>query len=156
MPEDTQQARPASEGQAAYSAPDVIPFLRYEDAPAAIDWLERAFGFKRHTVVEGDDDGIDHAELRFGSGMIMLGSTREASQWESNAIQKIPRQLGGAVTGGIYVVVDDPDAHHERAKAAGAEIVSELTDQEYGSRDYSARDPEGYLWHFGTYRPKGG
>jgi uncharacterized glyoxalase superfamily protein PhnB len=156
MPEETQPGRDASDAPATYQAPDVIPFMRYENAPAAIDWLERAFGFERHMVVEGHDNRIEHAELRFGSGMVMLGSTREASQWEGDAIQKIPRQLGGAVTGGIYVVVADPDAHHDHAKAAGAEIVAEPTDQDYGARDYSARDPEGYLWHFGTYRPTGG
>jgi uncharacterized glyoxalase superfamily protein PhnB len=157
MPQqESQHPQGAREGTDAYQAPDVIPFMRYEDAPAAIDWLERAFGFERHMVVEGNDNRIDHAELRFGSGMVMLGSTREGAQWEGDVIQKIPRQLGGAVTSGVYLIVDDPDAHHDHAKAAGAEIVTELSDQEYGSRDYSARDPEGYLWHFGTYRPAGG
>jgi uncharacterized glyoxalase superfamily protein PhnB len=131
-----------------WQAPDVIPTLCYGDAAAAIEWLERAFGFERHAVHEGDGGTIDHAELRLGSGMIMLGSAREKAEWPSKA----PHQLGGA-TGGTYVIVDDPDAHHERAKAAGAEIVMELTDQPYGSREYAARDLEGHLWSFGTYRP---
>jgi uncharacterized glyoxalase superfamily protein PhnB len=85
--------------------------------------------------------------MRLGNnGMIMLGSARE------NPYGMRPPD-GSGVTGAVYVIVDDPDAHHERAVAAGAEIVQELTDQDYGSRDYTARDPEGYIWHFGTYRP---
>jgi uncharacterized glyoxalase superfamily protein PhnB len=133
-----------------WHAPDVIPTMRYQDASAAIDWLERAFGFERHAVHQGEGGRIEHAELRFGSGMIMLGSARESEEWPS----RTPGELGGA-TGGTYVIVEDPDAHYRRAKDAGAEIVMELTDQDYGSRDYSARDLEGYLWSFGTYRPTG-
>jgi uncharacterized glyoxalase superfamily protein PhnB len=122
---------------------DVYPSLRYRDAAAAIDWLERAFGFERHQVHEGPDGTVAHAELRWGDGMIMLGSERGGEDpYGSHAGQSW-----------LYVVVEDADAHFERAKAAGAEIVRELTDQDYGSRDYSARDPEGNLWSFGTYQP---
>ena len=131
----------------SYRAPDAIPTFYYQDAHAAIDFLERAFGFERHAVHESDGV-VNHAELRVGSsGMIML-STRRENPYGLSA----PREVGG-LTGSVYVVVEDPDAHHERAVAAGAQIVQELTDQDYGSRDYSARDPEGYVWHFGTYRP---
>ena len=80
---------------------------------------------------------------------VMVGPTRDNDP--SGA--KTPRQLGGQTTGGFYVVVDDPDAHFEHAKAAGAEIARELEDMDYGSREYSARDPEGHTWTFGTYRP---
>jgi uncharacterized glyoxalase superfamily protein PhnB len=128
--------------------PDVIPFIRYEDAPAMIDWLERAFGFERREVHEGEGGRIEHAEITFGSGMVMLGSARDGDD-----SARTPRQLGGVSTGGFYVVVDDPDAHYARAKAAGAEITRELTNEDYGSRGYSARDPEGHTWSFGTYRP---
>jgi uncharacterized glyoxalase superfamily protein PhnB len=135
-----------------WQAPDVIPSLIYRDAHAAIDFLEAAFEFERHAVYEGDDGSVHHAELRYGSGMIMLGSaTRERDEWPVRS----PADAG-ATTGGIYVIVDDPDAHYARAKAAGAEILRELEDQDYGSRDYSARDPEGYVWSFGTYRPTAG
>ncbi len=124
---------------------DVYPALRYRDARAAIEWLERAFGFERDAVYEGPDGAIAHAELRLGQGMIMLGSEGEA-----------PGQLGHhAGQTWAYVVVEDPDSHHERAVSAGAEIVVELSDRDFGSRDYSARDPEGNLWTFGTYRPGG-
>ncbi len=123
---------------------DLYPILQYRDAPAAIDWLERAFGVERVTVSEADDGTIAHAELRCGDGMLMLSSRR------ADGDSRFPDHTG---RGWIYVVVDDADAHYETAKAAGAEIVYELTDQDYGSRDYSARDLEGNLWSFGTYRP---
>lgn len=123
-------------------AQDVFPALRYRDAAAAIDWLERAFGFERDMVVAGPEGTIAHAQLTHRSGMLMLGSATDDSPW--------PQPPGGA---GTYVVVDDPDAHHARAVQAGAQIVMELTDQYYGSREYAARDPEGNLWSFGTYRP---
>jgi uncharacterized glyoxalase superfamily protein PhnB len=131
-----------------YQVPDAIPTLHYHDAHAALDWLERAFGFERHAVYE-DDGKVAHAELRAGSnGMVMLGSARE-NQYGL----KTPRETG-APTSGIYVIIEDTDAHFARARDAGAEILMEPTDQDYGSRDYSARDPEGYVWHFGTYRPE--
>jgi uncharacterized glyoxalase superfamily protein PhnB len=119
----------------------IIPTLRYQDARAAIDFLERAFGFERHAVHESDDGAIGHAEMRYGDGLVMLGSAGHGdTRFES----------GKTV---IYVVVDDPDAHFDQAQAAGAEIVMELTDQDYGSRDYAAADPEGNVWSFGTYNP---
>ena len=130
--------------------PDLIPYIRYEDPRAMLDWLGRAFGFEARAVHEGDGGQVEHAEVTFGTGMVMVGPTRE----DGASTATTPRQLGGAATGGIYVVVDDPDAHCERARAAGAEIVRELTDQDYGSREYSARDPEGHTWSFGTYRPE--
>jgi uncharacterized glyoxalase superfamily protein PhnB len=117
----------------------IIPTLRYRDAAAAIDFLERAFGFERKAVHAGEDGTIFHSELTYGRGMVMVG-THKDDRFDT----------GRAV---IYVIVDDPDAHHDRAKAAGAEIVMELTDQEYGSRDYAAEDSEGNVWSFGTYDP---
>jgi uncharacterized glyoxalase superfamily protein PhnB len=123
----------------------IFPSLRYRDAAAAIDWLERAFGLERGPVHEGPDGTVAHAELYHGNGGVMLGSERAEDD---------DRGLGRhAGHGWMYVVVDDADAHYERARAAGAEIVRELEDQAYGSRDYSARDPEGNLWSFGTYAP---
>jgi uncharacterized glyoxalase superfamily protein PhnB len=120
-------------------APAITPVLRYRDALAAIEFLERAFGFKATAVYE-NGDRVEHAQLVFGDGMVML-STDSEQPWGSHAGQ-----------GWTYVVVDDTDAHHERARAAGADVIREPEDQEYGSRDYTARDPEGNLWSFGTYR----
>ena len=122
----------------------VFPALRYRDARAAIRWLCDAFGFVEQAVY-GEGERVDHAELTCEGGMIMLGTLHDDTF-------RTPRELGYAA-GSIYVVVGDPNAHHARAVAAGAEIIREPTDQEYGSREYSARDPEGYVWSFGTYQP---
>jgi uncharacterized glyoxalase superfamily protein PhnB len=122
--------------------PSIFPSLRYKDAARAIEFLEEAFGFRRQMVVDGEDGAIAHAELAYGDGMVMLGTDRDDS-YGSHVGQ-----------GWMYVVVQDVDAHCARAKAAGAEIVRELEDQDYGSRDYSARDLEGNLWSFGTYQPE--
>ena len=129
------------------TGPSIVPCLSYRDAPAAIEWLKEAFGFTENFVVPGPDDTIAHAQLAFDGGMVMVGSIRD-----DELQMRTPCDLGG-VTQSIYIVVEDADAHYERAVEAGAEIVRELEDTPYGSRDYSARDPEGHLWNFGTYRP---
>jgi uncharacterized glyoxalase superfamily protein PhnB len=133
-----------SETTQAQSRQVFYPSLRYRDARAAIDWLSKTLGFETAMVIDGEGDReIAHAELRLGAGMIMLGSEPEGGdRWGWHAGQ-----------GWIYVAVDDVDALHDRAKAAGAEILMELTDTDYGSRDFALRDPEGNLWNFGTYRP---
>ena len=125
--------------------PSISPTLRYRDAGAAIKFLHDAFGFEKAVVIPGENGTIAHAELRYGNGMVMLGSAVEDTDYG-----RIAQPPGSSAA---YVVVEDADAHHNRAKAAGAEIVYPPTDQEYGSRDYAARDPEGNLWSFGTYRP---
>jgi uncharacterized glyoxalase superfamily protein PhnB len=119
--------------------PQIAPYLLYEDPAAALEWLARAFGFRerfRHVVDEGR---IDHAEMEFRSGLIMLA--RPGSDYRS------PRDLGGA-TVVIHVYVDDIDAHTARAREAGATIVSEPTDKPYGTIQYAAEDPEGHVWLF--------
>ncbi|MFF7216425.1 VOC family protein [Streptomyces sp. NPDC008238] len=128
------------------TAPTVCPTLRFKDAKAAVAFLVEAFGFTEIAVHEGEDGVVEHAELAYGNGVVMLGSERSGT-----AFSRIAAGLGAA---SVYVVVEDADAHHERALAAGAEVVLPLTDQEYGSRDYTARDPEGNLWSFGTYVPR--
>ena len=125
-----------------------FPGMRYADAPAAIDWLEKVFGLQRQAVYPGPDGTVAHAQLTFNGGMIMLGSYKE-----DVFHYKTPRQAGG-VTQGVYVYVRDIEAHFARAEAAGAEIVVPLKETDYGSREYSARDLEGHLWHFGTYLPE--
>jgi uncharacterized glyoxalase superfamily protein PhnB len=121
--------------------PTVFPTLQYDDAGAAIDFLTRAFGAERHAVYADENGMIRHAELRFGNGIVMLGTARDDAP------------ATGGRGGGIYVAVADPDAHCARARDAGAEIVRDLNDTDYGSREYGARDPEGNAWHFGTYQP---
>jgi uncharacterized glyoxalase superfamily protein PhnB len=124
-----------------------IAFLTYDDARAAVDWLEQAFGFERSSVHESNGS-LAHAELRFGDGMIMLGPAGP-----NDFGLRTPRELG-AVNQGVYLIVDDIAEQYDRARAAGAEILRELADTDYGSREFMARDPEGNIWSFGTYRPE--
>jgi uncharacterized glyoxalase superfamily protein PhnB len=126
----------------------VYPVVRYKDPAAGIEWLKRAFGLSEQTVDTGDDGTVRHAELRAGDGLVMISPARE-DDWMGGTS---PDPLRSTVS--VYIVLDgDIDAHHDRAKAAGATIVMRPTDHDYGSRDYSARDPEGNLWSFGTYSP---
>jgi uncharacterized glyoxalase superfamily protein PhnB len=127
----------------------VIPALQYQDAPAAIAFLCRAFGFEKNAVYEGEGGSIAHAQLTLGNGMVMLGSAKDT---EYGKLLVRPRDAGG-VTMSVYVIVEDVDAHFARAKAAGAEIAREPVTQDYGGRDYTCKDPEGNVWTFGTYDP---
>lgn len=127
----------------------MIAALRYEDAPAAIEWLCRAFGFERQLIVPDDADGIAHAQLVFGQSMLMLGGHRDD---EFGRLMRVPREAGGS-TQSLYVIVSDVDGHCARARAAGAEIVMEPVDQDYGGRGYTCRDLEGHVWSFGSYDP---
>jgi uncharacterized glyoxalase superfamily protein PhnB len=129
----------------------VIPCLRYRDARRMIAWLQDAFGFQPQAVYEDDRGGIAHAQLTLGSGMIMLGSAREGDD-EFGRVQSTPSALGGT-TQSPYLVVADADAVHQRAVAAGAEVVIGIKDEDHGGRGFSCRDPEGHLWNVGTYDP---
>ncbi|WP_051950545.1 VOC family protein [Actinacidiphila yeochonensis] len=140
--------RPATNRPA--TRPTVYPALRYRDARAAIELLKEAFGFTELAVHEDADGGVAHAELAHGNGVVMLGTAGE--QPPEGSYDELAGEPGPV---SVYVVVDDPDAHHDRALAhGGVHVVRPLTDQEYGSRDYVARDPEGNLWCFGTYSPE--
>lgn len=125
---------------------NIYPTLSYDDAPAAIEWLCRAFGFEKRLVVPNESGGVRHAELSLGPGVIMVSTARPEER------RLGPRSLPGSSMG-LCVRVDDPDAHFARAKAAGAEIVRELRDEEYGARGYMARDLEGHGWYFSDYHP---
>ena len=121
-----------------------FPIVPYPDPRAAIGWLERAFGAQATAVHPPEpDQPLVHAEVRVGEGIVMLN--------DSSRTDDSPFALRDPVL--VYVVVEDPDALHDRAVAAGAEIVRGLTDQDYGSREFAARDPGGNVWSFGTYRP---
>jgi uncharacterized glyoxalase superfamily protein PhnB len=120
----------------------IYPTLRYNDAKAAIRFLVDAFGLTEKSVMENPDGTVAHAELEWpGGGLIMIGQRRA---------EPSPFDTGRTVT---YLALDDPDAHHARAVKAGAEIIMDLVDQDYGSREYAAQDPEGNVWTFGTYKP---
>jgi uncharacterized glyoxalase superfamily protein PhnB len=141
-----------SAGLAKNTKATVIPVLRYRNAPAAIEWLCRTFGFEKHLVVPGEGEIIAHAELSFGNGMIMLGSVPE-QETQFDRLMKQPDEIGGAETQSAYVVVNDADAVYARAKAAGARIAIEIKDEDYGGRGFTCYDLEGHLWSFGTYDP---
>jgi len=128
----------------------LIPCLRYRDAHAMIDWLCRAFGFEKRAVYDDDAGGVAHAQLVHGRGMLMLGSVRDDALGR-HMVQ--PDAIGGRHTQCTYVVVDDCKAHYDHARAAGAEIVDDYEEKDYGGAGYSCRDPEGQLWSFGSYDP---
>jgi len=119
----------------------VSPYLAYDDAPAAIDFLCRAFGFEERFRYPMPDGRIGHAELVSGGAVVMLASVFEEMGFTS------PRKLPG-VHCQMHCTVEDVDAHHERARAAGATIAAPPTDQDHGDRVYRATDPEGHRWIF--------
>lgn len=126
---------------AAAPAPMVWPTFQARDAPALIDFLVDVIGFTR-TAVYTDGDQVAHAELAWPEGGgVMLGSHKPDRPWHSTP-----------GSGATYVATDRVEEIFARARDAGAEIVSEPTDQDYGSRECALRDPEGNLWSFGTYR----
>jgi uncharacterized glyoxalase superfamily protein PhnB len=127
--------------------PRISSALFYDDAPKAIDWLCRAFGFEVRLKVEGEDGAIVHSELVCGDGVIMVSTASRKPFWKS------PRSLGGVNTQSLFMYVDDVEAHCARARAAGAEIATELVTSDYGAewwvdRNYEAIDPEGHHWWF--------
>ena len=124
--------------------------LRYRKATQAVQWLCDVFGFKRHAVYEGPNDTIAHGELVLGDSMIMIGSLTEDAFGE---LTKQPDEIGGKVTQSVYLVIADTDEVYQRAKKAGAEIVMEIEDKDYGGRGFSCRDPEGHIWSVGSYDP---
>lgn len=128
----------------------IIPCLRYRDAHAAIDWLCEAFGFRRHAVHQSAGGGVEHAQLTYGNGMVMLGSVRDDAFGQRIAQ---PEEVGGRETQCACVTVTDCKAHYLTAKAAGAQIVDDYAEMDYGGAGYSCRDPEGHLWYFGSYNP---
>lgn len=128
-------------------APRIYPTLRYNDAARMIDWLQQAFGFTVNAKYM-DGDSVAHAQMSFGSSMIMLGSVRDD---DYGKLVGQPGEHGGK---SIYVAVDDADAQFARAKKAGARIIEEPVDRDYGSREFLCADPEGNIWSFGTYWPK--
>ncbi|MEQ1519533.1 MAG: VOC family protein [Usitatibacteraceae bacterium] len=133
--------------------PRISSCIYYREAGKMIDWLCDAFGFEVRLKVEGENGSIEHSELTYGDGVIMVGGERVggASRWGVD--MKSPLSVGGANTQGMMLYVDDVDAHCARAREAGAKIVDEPTLHDYGEdywadRSYGAVDPEGHMWWF--------
>jgi uncharacterized glyoxalase superfamily protein PhnB len=124
-----------------------ISSLSYQDPPSALKWLERAFGFETSMLIMGRSGVYRadefHAEMRFGDGVVMIGG-----EWDKNL--KSPKSAGGVMSQTVHVHLDEGiDAHCQRARAAGARILAEPSDQFYGDRTYRAADLEGHIWSFG-------
>ena len=128
----------------------LVPLLRYRDVAAAVDWLSHAFGFEKRSVITDPDGTVAYAELSYGRGIVMLGPVGQSIL---DSLLKQPDELGGLGTQSVYVAVDDVEAHFNRSRTAGAEIVLEFGSEEAGDRAYAARDPEGHVWNFGAYSP---
>lgn len=120
----------------------IAPYLLYEDATAALDFLKAAFGFQERMRIADAEGRVNHAEMTLDEGMFMLGAPGGAYQSPARSGHRHSQ---------VYVYVDDVDAHFAQAKARGAEIVEEPADQFYGDRRYAARDPEGHEWTFATH-----
>lgn len=131
----------------------IIPCLRYADAPAAITFLRDAFGFEKRAVYADDADPhiVHHAQLVMDDAMIMLATAQDSDWTRASGMKTVAE--AGANTQAPYIIVSDVDGHCDRARGAGAEIIMEPEDQDYGGRVYSARDPEGNVWSFGSYDP---
>jgi uncharacterized glyoxalase superfamily protein PhnB len=126
--------------------PEISPYLYYENGTAAMAWLIEAFGFEEDMRMTSDEGRLEHGQLKLGDQIVMLG--------EPGSGYQSPKTRGGA-TAGVHVYVDDVGAHYEHAKAAGAEIHMEPTDQPYGDRRYDTEDLEGHNWLF-AQRPSSG
>lgn len=133
--------------------PRISSSLFYDDAPAAIDWLCEAFGFEVRLRIEGEGGRIEHSELDYGEGLIMVGSTDKGRDALHALPTRSPKSMDGFVSQALCIVVDDADAHCEHARKAGATIAAEPSTQDYGEdywsdRTYRAVDPEGHQWWF--------
>jgi uncharacterized glyoxalase superfamily protein PhnB len=131
--------------------PRMSASLYYEDPHAAIDWLCRAFGFEVQLKVEGDGGEIVHSELKYGDALVMVSERGGKEPWQ--AMYRTPREIGGCITAALALFVEDVDAHHARAVAAGAKVVRALATSDYGDdywsdRSYGATDLAGHLWWF--------
>ena len=140
------QVEAAAVPRATFGQVTMYPILGYRDLGAAIDWLVRVFSFEPLMVMKNEDGTYAHVELRLGDGVIMPTTFDKGGDADNPWNQPLTTQ-------GLYVALDNVDAHYEHAVAGGAEIPRPLANTDYGSREYTARDLEGNLWSFGTYRP---
>lgn len=137
----------------APGCPRISSALFYERASEMIDWICEAFGFEVRLKIESDDGHIEHSELTYGEGLIMVGDVSRAIAKGRSTPEASPRMINGVNTQSLCVYVDDVDAHCAHARAAGARILQEPTNNDYGEdywedRSYSAEDPEGHRWWF--------
>jgi uncharacterized glyoxalase superfamily protein PhnB len=132
----------------------IIPSLRYRDARAAIEWLTRVFGFTAQAVYDGPNNSVAHAQLTCGAGMLMLGSETDMGVYARQSITL--RETGGRETIGLCLIAEDAEEIYKRVKAAGVEILEEISSPPYGGRAFACRDIEGHIWWVGSYNPWAG
>lgn len=130
--------------------PKLLPLIRYRDPARSIEWLCDVLGFEKQRVVTHDDGGLSYAHLSFGGNLIMVTPIGDAVPSDDF---RLPNRIAGPQAQSCYFVVSDVNAHYDKAKAAGAEIVLDIKVYEHGGSRYSCRDPEGHIWNFGTYDP---
>lgn len=130
-------------------APIIITY-KYKDAKKAIEWLCQAFGFQEKVIHEENDGSIAHAQLVFDQAMIMVSSEKDN---DYDRLLKHPHDVEGYNTCSPYIVVKEIEEHYQNAVKSGAEICMALTKQDYGGALYTCKDPEGFLWNFGSYDP---
>ncbi len=130
----------------------IIPTMRYKNASAAIQFLCDAFGFTKYFIHQEEDGTVPHAQLLFGNAMIMVSSEKDN---EFGKLVGTPNAHNGINTMSPYIILSDSEIekHYQKAKTEGAEIVYDLKEEAYGGKAYSCKDPEGYLWNFGSYDP---
>jgi uncharacterized glyoxalase superfamily protein PhnB len=128
-----------------------IPTMNYKDANAAVQFLTKALGFKEHFVYRDENNNVQHAELSLGNAMIMIGPERKGTDF--GKLTGTPADANGLNTQTAYFIIEEVDAHYKNAKSHGAEIVMDIKDEDYGGRGYSCKDPEGFIWNFGSYDP---
>ena len=125
--------------------PRITPNVFYDDPGQALEWLEKAFGFEKRMAMEGPNGSIMHAEMQVADSAFMMSPTSDNDAWKS------PQSQGGGATMGLYIYLDDVDAHCETARGAGAKIVAEPETMFWGDRTYVAEDPEGHRWTFAQF-----
>lgn len=128
-----------------------IPVMSYKDANAAVYFLTKAFGFKEHFVYRDENNLVHHAELSLGNAIVMIGPYRPKSDF--GKMTGTPAEANGLNTQTTYIIINKVDEHYKNAKENAAEIVMDIKDEDYGGRGYSCKDPEGYIWSFGSYNP---
>jgi uncharacterized glyoxalase superfamily protein PhnB len=151
MPEEKELPMPTDQPD----VPRIVPMMAYEDVPAALDWLSRAFGLTERMRFEEPDGRITHAEMELGDGVIMLANPTpdyQSPKHHRDVCEQARRWSSVSwVIDGLLVYVDDVDEHYEQAKKAGATILSPPQDQTYGDRNYRVEDPEGHRWMFAKH-----
>jgi uncharacterized glyoxalase superfamily protein PhnB len=130
---------------------NVIPSVLFRDANGGIEWLKNTLGFTEHVVYRNTDGAVEHAELLFGNGMLMVGTAGLNPQ--TAAWMALPSEVGGKNTGGAYLIVHDCTPLWQQAQAAGAEVMLPLRSMDYGGKAFTLRDPDGHLWSVGEYDP---